>query len=86
MMVKKIFETVKDTNSRIQEISAKERIQPDKQHLACSVRVNQQRTFQSFEGFGGALTESSGYVLSLIPDEKRKEVLEAYYSPDKGIG
>jgi glucosylceramidase len=36
------------------------------------------------EGFGGALTESSGYVLSLIPAEKQKELMDAYYSPEKG--
>ena len=86
MGIKKIFETAKDTNSRFKEFSAKERIQADKKNLACTIRIDQSRTFQRFEGFGGALTESSGYVLSLIPAEKRKEVLDAYFSQKTGNG
>ena len=84
MRIKNIFETVKDTNSRIGQINPDERIQPDKKHLACTVKVNKNNTFQRIEGFGGALTESSGYVLSQIPAEKRKEAIEAYFSPEKG--
>jgi len=86
MNIKKIFETAKDTNNRIQELPAENRIQPDKRHLACTIRLDTSRTFQRFEGFGGALTESSGYVLSLIPAEKRKEAVEAYFSCKTGNG
>jgi len=86
MNIKKIFETAKDTNNRLQELPPEDRIQPDKRHLACTIRLNTSRTFQRFEGFGGALTESSGYVLSLIPAEKRKEAVEAYFSPKTGNG
>lgn len=83
MKTMKIYETAKDTYDRLKEMPAEERMQPDKNHLACTIRIDQSKTCQSFEGFGGALTESSGYVLSLIPPEKRKEVIEAYYSPKK---
>jgi len=86
MNIKDIFETAKDTNNRIQRLSPENRIQPDKRHLACTIRLDTSRTFQRFEGFGGALTESSGYVLSLIPEEKRKEAVEAYFSSKTGNG
>jgi O-glycosyl hydrolase len=35
-------------------------------------------------GFGGALTEFSAYALSLIPPEKRKEAIDAFYSAETG--
>ena len=84
MNLNKIFETGKDTGNRLQEFLPENRIQTEKKHLACTIRLDTSRTFQRFEGFGGALTESSGYVLSLIPAEKRKEVMEAYFSPAAG--
>jgi len=84
MKIKNIYETAKETGSRIALFSADERILKDNAFLSCTITVNPERRFQSFEGFGGALTESSGYVLSLIPLQKREEVLEAYFSPKKG--
>ena len=84
MTITNIYETTKESGNRLQLLPAKDRIQPDKRHLACTIRINPERGFQRVEGFGGALTESAGYVLSLIPPEKRKEVLEAYFSPEKG--
>jgi glucosylceramidase len=84
MNIKCIYETAKDTDNRLQLLSADERIRPDKNHLACTIRITPSHTFQRVEGFGGALTESSGYVLSLIPAEKQKELLDAYYCPEKG--
>ena len=86
MNIKHIYETAKDTNNRLQALSAQERIPADKKHLACTLRIDPARTFQRIEGFGGALTESAGYVLSLIPAEKRKEAIDAYFSPKTGIG
>jgi glucosylceramidase len=44
------------------------------------------RTFQSMEGFGGALTESSGWVLDQLPADRRMEVLRRFYDPKEGIG
>lgn len=38
-------------------------------------------TFQTFRGFGGALTEAAGYVFAQLPAERRAEILRAYYGP-----
>jgi glucosylceramidase len=81
MNIKCIYETAKDTDNRIRPLQAGERIRTDKNHLACTINIDPSHTFQRMEGFGGALTESSGYVLSLIPAEKQKEAVDAYYSP-----
>ena len=43
------------------------------------------KTYQTIQGFGAALTESAGYALSRMSSEKRKEVIDAYYGPE-GIG
>ncbi len=38
--------------------------------------------YQSFEGFGGAITESAGYIYSLMKQEQKKELLSSYFSED----
>ena len=35
-----------------------------------------------FQGFGGALTESSGYTLSILNEAERRKVLSAFFNPD----
>ena len=84
MSIKQIIETAKESDKRLSALPPDERIQQSKKHLACTIRVNCGSAFQRVEGFGGALTESSAYVLSLIPPEKRKQALAAYFSPDSG--
>ena len=42
--------------------------------------------FQAMIGFGGALTESSAWVLAQLPPERRLEVIRRYYDPKDGIG
>lgn len=41
-----------------------------------------QVNYQSFEGFGGAITESAGYIYSLLSDIQKKELLQTYFSPE----
>ena len=38
--------------------------------------------YQRFEGFGGALTESAGYIYSLMNANQQKELLSEYFSKD----
>jgi glucosylceramidase len=86
MKINKIIETSKESSDRFRVLSLQDRILPAKNYFTCTIRIDQTQTFQRFEGFGGALTESAGYVLSQIPAEKRKEVITAYYSAEKGNG
>lgn len=48
--------------------------------------VNPNKTFQTFLGIGGAVTDASAEVFAKLPKDKQQELLEAYYSKDKGIG
>ena len=42
--------------------------------------------FQEMVGFGGALTESSAWVLAQLPAAQRAEIIRRYYDPREGIG
>jgi len=48
--------------------------------------VDPTHTFQSLTGIGGALTDASAEVFARLPKAQQKELLDAYYSPTKGIG
>ncbi|MDF2941303.1 MAG: glucosylceramidase [Herbinix sp.] len=39
--------------------------------------------YQTFEGFGGALTDSSGYVYSLMNEQQKKQMVDTYFSKDQ---
>lgn len=45
------------------------------------VQVDPARTRQTIEGVGGSLTESSAYVLALLPAAKKDEILDAFFGP-----
>ncbi|WP_310560551.1 glycoside hydrolase family 30 protein [Flavobacterium sp.] len=50
------------------------------------VFVDPNKTFQTFLGIGGAITDASAEVFAKLPQNKQQELLTAYYSKDKGIG
>lgn len=43
------------------------------------VNLYPQFTYQKILGFGGAMTESAAYALTLLPDKLRKEAIHAYF-------
>ena len=51
-----------------------------------SVFVEPDITFQKFMGIGGAITDASAEVFAKLSKEKQQELLDAYYTSDKGIG
>jgi glucosylceramidase len=50
------------------------------------VFVDPRKTFQTFLGIGGSLTDASAETFFKLPESRREELLEAYYSPERGIG
>ena len=50
------------------------------------VFVNPNKTFQTFLGIGGAITDASAEVFAKLTKESQEEFLKAYYDKDKGIG
>ena len=51
-----------------------------------SVFVNPKKSFQSFIGVGGAITDASAEVFSKLPSSVQEELLKAYYDKEQGIG
>ena len=51
-----------------------------------SVFINPGKSFQTFLGIGGAITDASAEVFATLPAEKQEEFLTAYYDQEKGIG
>ncbi len=48
--------------------------------------VNPRKTFQTFLGIGGAITDASAEVFAQLPNDKKMEFLADYFSKEKGIG
>jgi O-glycosyl hydrolase len=50
------------------------------------VFVEPKKTFQTFIGIGGAITDASAEVFAKLSKEKQQELLKAYYDKESGIG
>ena len=48
--------------------------------------IEPSKTFQTFMGIGGALTDASAETFYKLPKDKQTEILQAYYDLKKGIG
>ncbi len=81
------FVTARDSDLRLTKMSAVpfEYFGQPKETQVC-VFVDPGKTFQTMLGIGGALTDASAEVFAKLPATKQKELLEAYYNPEKGIG
>jgi glucosylceramidase len=82
-----VYLTAKDSDQRLSKtasLSFEPFAQPDEHHTTVMLDAN--KTFQTIEGFGGALTDASAETFYKLPENKQKEILTAYFDPDKGIG
>jgi glucosylceramidase len=50
------------------------------------VFVDPRKTFQPLIGIGGALTDAAAETFAKLPAARQQELLQAYYSTDRGIG
>ncbi|MBI3720858.1 MAG: glycoside hydrolase family 30 protein [Sphingobacteriales bacterium] len=82
-----IYTTAENTNLRLSatgESDFKPMGQPLETQIC--VFVDPSKTFQTFIGIGGALTDAAAETFAKLPKNKQEEFLQAYYSKDKGIG
>jgi glucosylceramidase len=82
-----IFTTASQTEFRLQETGKatfKTAVQPLENEV--SVFVNPKKSFQTFLGIGGAITDASAEVFAQLPAEQQKEFLSAYFDKEEGIG
>lgn len=86
MQIEKLFETTKDTKRRIEQIPVSERIVEKVGIPSCFIELDSSKKGQTFKGWGGAVTESSGYVISRLPEEVREKIVAAYFNSESGNG
>ncbi len=82
-----VYTTADSTNYRLtvtDTLKFKELIQPVETQIC--VFTNPDKTFQTFLGIGGALTDASAETFSKMPEAKQAELLQAYFDTKKGIG
>ncbi len=70
--------------SQTDKLTFAEKRQPSEGEI--NVFVNPAKTFQTFLGIGGAITDASVEVFAKLSSAKQREFLDAYYSKSKGLG
>lgn len=84
MQIVSLNESAKDSELRISSIQPKDRCPKTGANLSCKILLNTEETFQTVKGFGCAITESAGYVLSFLPEEQRKSVISSCFGSGNG--
>ncbi len=82
-----MYATAMDTNLRLTktaDINFSEFGQPNEGQIC--VFVDPGKTFQEFLGIGGAITDASAETFYKLSLDRQQEILDAYFSKDKGIG
>lgn len=82
-----VYATAKGTSlrlSQLQDIAFKDFGQPVETQVCVFVDPN--KTFQEMLGIGGAITDAAAETFFKLPADKQQQVLNAYFSDDKGIG
>lgn len=91
----KLYETAKNSKKRLNEIRIgdihagyenKDTTTYTDAGELHKVYFDESKTFQEWEGFGGAFTESAADVLYRMSPENQKIMMDAYFHPEKGIG
>ena len=82
-----VYTTASDTDFRLtitDNPSFSKGVQPLESEI--SVFVEPKKTFQTFIGIGGAITDASAEVFAKLGSKKQQELLTAYYDTENGIG
>ena len=82
-----VYVTAKDTGQRLArtgEIAFTDL--PQRTEKQECIFVDPSKEFQTVLGVGGALTDASAETFYKLPEDKQREILTAYFDPQKGIG
>lgn len=82
-----VYTTASNTTQRM-EITDRKKFKALSQpfEYEVSVFVNPKKSFQSFIGIGGAITDASAEVFAKLPIDQQEKILSAYYDAEQGIG
>lgn len=82
----KVIQTAKNTGDRFEEKGIASVATGVPLQGTTTLRLDLEKSYQTFMGFGGAFTEAAAYTLAQIPDEDRKRVIESYFNKNTGLG
>ncbi|MCX6222720.1 MAG: glycoside hydrolase family 30 protein [Bacteroidia bacterium] len=82
-----IFVSAKNTSMMLTQIADApfETLNQPNERQVC-IFIDPAKTFQTMVGIGGALTDASAEVFAKLPPASQKDLLNAYYDKEKGIG
>lgn len=82
-----VYTTAKDTDLRLTQTETTSfELADQATEDKVSIFVNPAKSFQTFWGIGGALTDASAEVFAQLPADKQDEFLKAHYDVEDGIG
>jgi glucosylceramidase len=81
-MKMKMIQTAKNTGDRF----AHKEMTAAAGDEAVTLKLDPEKKYQSFMGFGGAFTEAAAYTLAQIPAEDRMKVIQSYFNEETGLG
>ena len=81
-----LIETARDNGHVLTPLAAPASAPAASATVADTIACDLQQCCQEMVGFGGALTESTAWVLAQLPAARRAEILRRYYDPQAGIG
>lgn len=85
--VVQVFTTAEGTDLRLSPTGTKTFESAEQaRETEVAIWVNPAKSFQTFWGIGGALTDASAEVLAKLPEDKQEELIQAYYDVNDGIG
>jgi len=82
-----VYTTADSTNLRLSAtgtVDFKDMPQPLETQVC--IFADPDKTFQTFLGIGGALTDAAAETFAKLPKDKQQELLQAYFDKKKGIG
>ena len=82
-----VYTTAENTELRLTQTATRS-FEPAEQarETEVAIFVNPDKSFQTFWGIGGALTDASAEVFAKLPADKQESFLKAYYDVNEGIG
>lgn len=79
----KVYTTAENTDLRLTETQTLNFTKGDQPlETELSIFVNPDKSFQTFIGIGGAITDASAEVFAKLSEDKQEELLDAYYSTE----
>jgi glucosylceramidase len=80
----KVIQTAKDTKDRLTP-KPDLLFQVNQPERTIAIEINPLKKYQEIIGFGGAFTEATAFTVANLSPEKRAEIINAYFHPEKGL-